>query len=122
MIDVQEVRNNLLKNELIVFGSDYGKKAIAESWTVRLSKQVKKLDQFKDYENYNIKTGGDSLVVDVDLDCPEANLLADHFLPETNLEFGRASTPRAHRLVKVIDLNKNTHESFLILKVKLNLC
>ena len=88
MIDVQQVRNYLLKNELIVFGSDYGKKAIAESWTVRLSKQVKKLDQFKDYENYNIKTGGDSLVVDVDLDCPEANLLADHFLLESNLDFG----------------------------------
>ena len=116
MIDVQEVRNNLLKNELIVFGSDYGKKAIAESWTVRLSKQVKKLDQFKDYENYNIKTGGDSLVVDVDLDCPEANLLADHFLPETNLEFGRASTPRAHRLVKVIDLNKKHTRKFFDFK------
>ncbi len=83
MIEAAQVKDSLLKNELIIFASDYGKKAIAESWTVRLSKQVKKLDQFKDFENYNIATGGDTLVVDVDLDCSEALLLADHFLPNT---------------------------------------
>ena len=112
MIAAAEVKNSLLKNELIIFASDYGKKAIAETWTVRLSKQVKKLDQFKDFENYNIATGGDTLVVDVDLDCPEALLLADHFLPNTKLEFGRASTPRAHRLLKVIDLTKKHTRKF----------
>ena len=46
MIETSQVRDSLLKNELIIFASDYGKKAIAETWTVRLSKQVKKLDQF----------------------------------------------------------------------------
>ena len=66
MIEAAQVRDSLLKNELIIFASDYGKKAIAETWTVRLSKQVKKLDQFKDFENYNIATGGDSLIVDID--------------------------------------------------------
>ena len=112
MIEAAQVKDSLLKNELIIFASDYGKKAIAESWTIRLSKQVKKLDQFKDFENYNIATGGDSLVVDIDLDCPEALLLADYFIPNTKLEFGRASTPRSHRLLKVIDLNKKNTRTF----------
>jgi hypothetical protein len=97
----------LLKADAILFSSDYGRKAIQESWTVRLNKQIKQLDQVKDYTNINIATGRGSLIVDVDLDCPEANLLCDFFLPKTELEFGRASTPRAHRLFKVIDLNKN---------------
>lgn len=37
-------------------------------------------------------------LVDVDLDCPEALALADRLLPPTGAEFGRPSTPRAHRL------------------------
>ena len=48
----------------------------------------------------------DSNIVDIDLDCPESNLLADAFLNATAMEFGKQSTPRAHRLYKVIDLNK----------------
>ncbi len=39
-------------------------------------------------------------LVDVDLDCPEALALADHFLPPTAAAFGRASKPRAHRLYR----------------------
>ncbi|WP_427365675.1 phage/plasmid primase, P4 family [Candidatus Caldatribacterium saccharofermentans] len=35
---------------------------------------------------------------DVDLDCPEAPRIADHFLPKTNAVFGRASKPKSHRL------------------------
>ena len=97
----------LLKCDAILFWSDYGRKAIQESWTIRLNKQIKQLDQVKDYQNINIATGRDSLIVDVDLDCPEANALCDYFLPITELEFGRESTPRAHRLYKVIDLHKN---------------
>jgi hypothetical protein len=97
----------LLKADAILFWSDFGRKAIQESWAVRLNKQIKQLDQVKDYQNINIATGRDSLISDVDLDCLEANLLCDYFLPKTELEFGRESTPRAHRLYKVIDLNKN---------------
>jgi hypothetical protein len=37
-------------------------------------------------------------LVDLDLDCPEALALADHFLPKTEAEFGRPSKPRSHRL------------------------
>ena len=70
IIHIAQVKESLLKNELIIFASDYGKKAIAETWTVRLKKQVKQLDQFKDFSNYKIATGGDSIVADIDLDCP----------------------------------------------------
>ena len=96
----------LLEADAIIFYSDYGSKAVEESWTVRLNKQIKQIDQVKEYQNINIATGRDSLIVDIDLDCPEANKLCDHFLPQTELEFGRESTPRAHRLFKVIDLSK----------------
>ena len=96
----------LLKADAVIFYSDYGSKAVSESWTQRLNKQIKSIEQIKDYTNINIATGRESLIVDIDLDCPEANLLADYFLPKTEFEFGRASTPRAHRLFKVIDLTQ----------------
>ena len=117
MIDA-EVKQSLLKNGLILFASDYGKKGVAESWTVRLSKQIKQLDQFKDFSNVNIATGGDSLIVDVDLDCPEALKLADAFLNPTGMMFGRESTPRSHRLYKVIDLNKKHTRAYFDFKDK----
>ena len=96
---------NLLKTDAILFWSNFGSKAVAESWTQRLNKQIKSVEQIKDYTNINIATGRESGVVDCDLDCVETNLLADYFLPQTELEFGRESTPRAHRLYKVIDLH-----------------
>ena len=74
---------NLLKTDAILFWSTYGTKAVAESWTQRLNKQIKSVEQVKEYTNINIATGRESLIVDVDLDCPEANLLADYFLPKT---------------------------------------
>jgi|TARA_R110000868_G_scaffold270979_2_gene530434 hypothetical protein len=114
----ESIKQSLLKNELILFTSDYGKKGVAESWTVRLKKQIKQLDQFKEFTNVNIATGGDSLVVDVDLDCPEALLLADAFLNPTGMEFGRESTPRSHRLYKVIDLTKKHTRVYFDFKEK----
>ena len=115
-MDIQKVRQALIQNDFIIFASDFGKKAIAESWTKRLSKQVKQVSEFKDFQNYNIKTGSIARVVDVDLDCKEANLLADSFLPTTGIEFGRSSTPRAHRLFKVIDLTKKETRNFYTFK------
>ena len=103
----------LLKTDATVFWSDYGSKAITESWTVRLNKQIKQLDQVKQFQNLNIATGRESLIVDVDLDCEETQQLADSFLPETDCEFGRESTPRALRLFKVLDLKaKDTRKYF----------
>jgi len=37
-------------------------------------------------------------LVDIDLDCPEAMVLADEFLPTTGWRFGRASKPESHWL------------------------
>src|SRR5262249_40747513 len=37
-------------------------------------------------------------LVDIDLDCGEALILADTYLPPTEAIFGRASKPRSHRL------------------------
>ena len=102
----------LLNADSIIFWSDYGRKAVTESWVQRLNKQIKELDQVKDYTNLNIATGRESLIVDTDLDCLEALQLADYFLPRTELEFGRESTPRAHRLYKVIDLTQKHTRSY----------
>jgi putative DNA primase/helicase len=42
-------------------------------------------------------------LVDVDLDCSEAVLVADTFLPPTNMIAGRVSRPRTHRFHRVSD-------------------
>ena len=67
----------LLKADATVFHSDYGSKAVEESWAKRLNKKITSPDQVKEYQNINIITGGESLIVDDDLDCPESNILAD---------------------------------------------
>ena len=36
---------NLLKTDAILFWSSYGSKAVAESWTQRLNKQIKSVEQ-----------------------------------------------------------------------------
>ena len=41
----------LLKCDAILFWSDYGRKAIQESWTIRLNKQIKQLDQVRNDKN-----------------------------------------------------------------------
>jgi hypothetical protein len=46
-------------------------------------------------------------LVDIDLDCPEANLVADAVLPRTELVFGRASKPRSHFLYRCPDLQEH---------------
>ena len=99
----------LLKADAVIFWSDYGSKAVSETWVQRLNKQIKNTDQLKDFTNVNIATGRESLMTDVDLDCSESLILADYFLPTTGMEFGRESTPRSHRIYKCIDLHqKNT--------------
>lgn len=54
-------------------------------------------------QNLGVILGGPQGLVDVDLDCPTALAVADVFLPDTPLQFGRASTPGAHRLYSVKD-------------------
>lgn len=53
---------------------------------------------FGNGENIGLILGEPSRwLVDVDLDCPEALALADHYLPPTGAITGRASMPRSHR-------------------------
>jgi hypothetical protein len=40
-------------------------------------------------------------VTDIDLDCDEANQIADEYLPETGCIFGKSSTPRTHRVYRI---------------------
>jgi hypothetical protein len=42
-------------------------------------------------------------LVDVDVDCKGALEIADFFLPETGLVFGRISKPRSHRIYRCAD-------------------
>ena len=53
-------------------------------------------EYFKGKSNIGLILGIDGLA-DVDLDCAEALRIADHFLPGTDMVFGRKSRPRAHR-------------------------
>jgi Primase C terminal 2 (PriCT-2)/Bifunctional DNA primase/polymerase, N-terminal len=54
---------------------------------------------FCDGKNIAVRLGRASgELVDLDLDCAEAMVLADLYLPQTSAEFGRASKPRSHRL------------------------
>ena len=112
----QHIKESLLKNALVIFPSDYGKKAVATTWAMRLKNQIKQVDEFKPFQNYNIATGGDSLIVDVDLDCPEALELADRMLTPTGMEFGRESTKGSHRIYKVIDLTKKNTRAYFDFK------
>ena len=100
-----DIKKSLLSNGLTVFYSDFGKKGVTETWDARRKKQVANIDQFKDFQNYNIITGENNYV-DIDLDRPETRKLADEFLAPTQMEFGRESTKRSHRIYKVIDLEK----------------
>src|SRR6266536_3113516 len=50
-------------------------------------------------QNIGVILGTPSLnLIDIDLDCPEAVMLAPHFLPETPAIFGRTSKLRSHYL------------------------
>ena len=101
-----EAISALLKNDAFIFSSDFGKKGIDTLTTAqRIRNQLSNPKELKEFNNYNIFTGFGN-IGDVDLDCPEALQLADYFLPATGFEFGRESTPRSHRLVKIIDLTK----------------
>lgn len=76
------------------------KKAMLKNW----SKHVLSVDEVRQSfgsEHLNIgvlngKPSGD--LVDIDLDCREANFLAEKILPPTAAIFGRASKPRSHLL------------------------
>ncbi len=55
-------------------------------------------------QNIGILLGEPSAgLVDIDLDSADAVALADHFLPKTEAEFGRAGKQRSHRLYRLTE-------------------
>ncbi len=78
------------------------KRPVLEGWQDLVLTEEALPDYFNGRaQNVGILTGVHSSgLVDIDLDCPEAILLADKFLPPTNAVFGRASAPRCHRLYR----------------------
>lgn len=68
------------------------KAPIGDEWQHRVDEP----DDFNEGENVGVRLGDSSAgLVDLDLDCPEAVLLAPLHLPAT-ATFGRASKPRSH--------------------------
>lgn len=58
--------------------------------------------EFKEDSNFGVVLGSASNnLVDIDLDCELARLLAPHFLPNTGWVFGRKTALRSHYLYKV---------------------
>lgn len=81
-----------------------GKNPIARAWQTKPVPYANIVEMLNGETpiNVSILLGSPSNgIVDVDLDTPAANLLADLWLPSTGLIFGRASTPKAHRLYQV---------------------
>ena len=108
-----EAIQTFLDNNCFIFHSDYGKKGVALTTAQRLKNQITNPKQAKEYQNINVFTGKEN-VGDIDIDCGEAYELADDFLNPAGIEFGRESTPRSHRLYKILDLNKkHTRAAFI---------
>jgi hypothetical protein len=102
-----------LDNNCFIFHSDYGKKGVALTTAQRLKNQITNPEQVKEFQNINLYTGKEN-IADVDLDCVEGLEMADDFLPPAAIEFGRESTPRSHRLYKILDMNKkHTRTAFI---------
>jgi Primase C terminal 2 (PriCT-2)/Bifunctional DNA primase/polymerase, N-terminal len=75
-----------------------GKAPLDRGWPQRIIAEPDLPRLFGHGENIGIILGAPSgHLVDVDLDCPEAVLLADRYLPPTSAVFGRASKPQSHR-------------------------
>jgi putative DNA primase/helicase len=89
----------LIAHQLVLIALD-GKRPIESGWQKRtVSLQPADFDA-----NTNVgvvlgdASGG---VVDVDIDSPEAEALADVFLAHTDCVFGRPSKPKSHRFYRV---------------------
>ena len=103
--------NSFLKNNCFIFHSDYGKKGVELTTAQRLKNQITNAEQVKKFQNINVYTGKNN-IADIDIDCTECMELADDFLMPSGIEFGRESTPRSHRIFKILDLTKEHTRTF----------
>src|SRR5579872_508200 len=77
-----------------------GKKAIPRAWEQLTESHPEALKPNSD-KNIGVVLGDASKgLVDIDIDDIEALALADVFLPETGMEFGRKSKPRSHKIYR----------------------
>ena len=75
------------------------KNPIGDGWTELRLTEADVPQHFSDGQNVGILLGEPSGgLVDIDLDCEEALVLAEAFLPPTDSVFGRKSTPASHWL------------------------
>jgi putative DNA primase/helicase len=80
------------------------KKPKETGWAKRTLDKVNPEEDFAANDNIGVLLGTPSNdIADIDLDCEEAVRAASHFLPETNLRFGRTSNPNSHWLYQVRD-------------------
>jgi len=78
------------------------KQPIPQGWQKRTLADVNIATEFPEGRNVGILLGDSSGgLVDIDIDCPEALKIADRYLPETGMRFGRASNPGSHRIYNV---------------------
>ena len=89
-MEFQKAIQPLLQNEVFIFSSEHGKKGVTDTNVIRLKNQITKADDVKIKSNYNIMTGKGE-IADADLDGAEVRELADDFLNETGLEWGRST-------------------------------
>lgn len=78
------------------------KKPVLDEWQ-KLRIQEADVPKYFDGPHLNIGVvlgAASGNLVDADLDCPEALILAESFLPPTESVFGRRSKPRSHRLYR----------------------
>lgn len=76
-----------------------GKRPVLKDWTNLRYRSAHELeDAFEEDSNLGLLLGAPSSgLVDVDLDCLEARMLADAFLPHTGMVHGRDGAPGSHR-------------------------
>ncbi len=96
----------------------YGNKApIIRGWPERTTEDFDETE-YANQTNIGIVLGDASGgLVDIDLDCEEALAIADRFLPDTRMIFGRTSKPKSHwiyRVEKCVNSKKYEYEGTLV--------
>ena len=80
------------------------KKPAISGWQNRTRSSTNIEDDFPDGQDHNIGIvlgSASGNLADIDLDCPEAVRIANKFLPETGMVFGRHSAPKSHWVFRV---------------------
>ena len=103
----REVAQNYLGKGMVPIPVKYMEKAPAISgWSDRTLTNTDIIADFPTGQDQNIGVvlgKASQGIVDIDLDCQEAILMASMFLPDTGMVFGRDGAPSSHRIYTVSD-------------------